>query len=153
MTRDELNQYYIKQALKVSEKSDCIRRQVGCVAVNKDTKQMILSGYNHSINGPNYCNKNSCYRTKNNIKSGELLDHCLALHAEQDLICNSNIVHLNLSKCDIYITHHPCVTCLKLLIACNVKRIYYLRDYPVNDVMKEILNNNSIKIIKVNLTQ
>lgn len=149
MTMEQLNKYYINYAVETSSQSDCIRRKVGCIAVNKKTKEIVLAGFNHCINGKNYCNENSCYRTKNNIKSGELLDHCLALHAEQDIICQASNINLDLSKCDIYITHHPCTTCLKLLIACKIKNIYYLHEYPVNDIMKEIINHNNINLIQV----
>ena len=42
--------------------------------------------------------------------------------------------------CVAYITHFPCINCLKMLVQCGVSKIYYINDYKNNYEMIEKLN-------------
>ena len=37
-----------------------------------------------------------------------------------------------MKQCDVYVTTFPCILCTKLLIACDVKKIYYREVYAEN---------------------
>jgi dCMP deaminase len=47
-----------------------------------------------------------------------------------------------------YCTHKPCIICTKMLINAEIKEIYYIYDYPGDDI-KDIIGNHHIKIIKI----
>ena len=78
-----------------------------------------------------------CVRIVENIPSGQQLDRCFAVHAEQNIIVALGVDKL--SEATIYVTHQPCLTCLKLLLSCGVKRIVWQHDYP--DLLSRALMN------------
>lgn len=157
--RINTHEYFMAIALLASLRSTCVRRKVGCVAV-KD-KHVIATGYNGAISGMDHCTQESCYRLKNNIPSGEMLDRCYAVHAEQNVICQAAIHGKSLKGATVYITTTPCLTCLKLLAQIGIKEIYcYDGDYPQLDLAKKIceqcniiLNTTYFKYYKINLEE
>ena len=49
---------------------------------------------------------------------------------------------------DIYVTHTPCIHCLKVLINTGVRTVYYARPYKLHTVA-EMLKGASIKLVEV----
>lgn len=144
--RIDQHQYFMLLALMASARSTCLRRQVGCVAV-KD-KRILATGYNGSVSGTSHCEK--CWREENNIPSGEMLDMCFAVHAEQNVICQAAIHGVSISGCDIYVTCPPCATCMKLLAQINVKNIYCLGTYPASPIAEDICRQKNIRLNTMN---
>ena len=91
-------EYFINIAYMVAERSTCIRRKVGAVAV-KD-KHILATGYNGVPSGVEHCLNAGCLRAKMNIPSGERHEICRGLHAEQNVIiqCAVHGAPLNLLK-------------------------------------------------------
>lgn len=144
-TRD-IHLYFMSLAVLAAKRSTCVRRAVGCVAVKN--KRVIATGYNGTISGMTHCTNDTCYRKVNNIPSGEKLDMCYAVHAEQNVICQAAMSGQSIEGSDIYITTTPCTTCLKLLAQVGVKNIYCLEDsYPFSDIAKNICRSAGICII------
>lgn len=136
--------YYMSLAILASARSTCVRRQVGCVAV-KDN-HIVATGYNGSVAGTTHCTKETCYRVVNNIPSGEKLDLCRAVHAEQNVICQAAIHGTNIQDATIYITTSPCITCLKLLAQVGVRRIVILEPtYLSTDIATELCTELGIQ--------
>lgn len=134
----------MKQALDIAKKSECQRRQVGCVAINKNNCDIIGAAYNTPILN---CKIDGCYRKLNNIPSGTNNEACGAIHAEQLLVCNYG--HKLIDNY-VYITHKPCITCLKLLIGCGVKDIFYKYDYPSDEeIFNKLIEFNDVKIKQI----
>ena len=109
--------YFMRIAEEVASRSTCIRRHVGAVAV--DVNHRILgTGYNGAPMGMSHCTRK--------IPSGQQLELCKAIHAEQNLV-----VYLgeSLAGATVYCTTRPCTTCTKLLIGCGVKEIVWKQDY------------------------
>ena len=129
--------YFMSMAIFAAKRSTCIKRQIGCVAV-KDG-HVVATGYNGSISGTEHCTIASCYRLKNQIPSGEKLDMCYAVHAEQNVICQAASHGTNIQGATIYITTNPCITCLKLLAQVGVRNIIVLeRNYLHTDISEDI---------------
>lgn len=130
--------YFIEIAKTTALRSSCIRRQIGCVIV-KDN-QIISTGYNGTPIGIKNCNNNGCQRCNEpNIKSGEKLDECVCLHAEEN-----GIIQVSKRKCHdatIYCTHYPCLGCIKRIIQAGIKTIYYIEEYKDNNNLYKISNN------------
>lgn len=117
--------YFMEIAELAASRSTCLRRKVGAVAT--DSRHRIIgTGYNGAPSGMVHCTKHTCVRIKNKIPSGQQLELCKAIHAEQNLV-----VHLGerLKGATIYCTTRPCTTCTKLLIGCGVTHIVWLNNY------------------------
>lgn len=115
-------------AFLVSERSTCLRRRVGAIAV-KD-KRILATGYNGAPAGVRHCAETGCLRQQLGIPSGQRHEICRGLHAEQNVIIQAATYGVNISCADIYCTNFPCAQCAKMLINCHVRHIYYAEAYP-----------------------
>ena len=72
------------------------------------------------------------------------------VHAEQNTITDCAKRGVSSNNCDAYITHYPCVNCMKILCASGIKNIYYVNDYN-NDTLVEYFHSisNIQQIIKI----
>lgn len=119
--------YFMSIAMLVSERSTCIRRKVGAIAVKN--KRILATGYNGAPQGTTHCMEQGCMRQQLNIPSGQRHEICRGLHAEQNIIIQAATYGIDISGADIYCTHYPCSLCAKMLINCKINRIYYADDY------------------------
>lgn len=120
-TRDEL---YIRMAHLIASRTTCPRRAVGCVLVDEDG--FILStGYNGVAADRPHCISEPCPGA--NESSGQGLDSCEAIHAEQNAILRLRD-HRAVNKA--YITTSPCVHCIKLLLGTSCQTIFFAKEYP-----------------------
>lgn len=122
------NLYYIRQAFKEAEKSNCPRTRVGCVLV-KDNK-ILTAAYNSEVLDLGWCSKNGCIRTIKDVSSGTNMEMCRGIHAEQKLIIKCSLQEINPSGGTIYLTHSPCYICAKMLLEIGIVQLYYFFDYP-----------------------
>ncbi len=120
--------YFMDIAFMVSERSTCLRRKVGAVAVKG--KRILATGYNGPPSGIRHCAETGCLRQTMGIPSGQRHEICRGLHAEQNVIIQSSVYGVSLEGSDLYCTAHPCVLCAKMLINCGVRHIFYARFYP-----------------------
>jgi dCMP deaminase len=121
-------EYFMKIAFLVAERSTCLRRKVGAVAV-KD-KRILATGYNGAPTGLSHCLHDGCLRERLNIPSGERHELCRGLHAEQNVIIQAAVHGVVLAGADIYCTTQPCLICSKMLINCQVRSITFAQGYP-----------------------
>ena len=118
--------YFLKMAYLVSERGTCARRKVGCVFVNK-RNHVIATGYNGNPSGFIHCINQPCDGAKS--KSGEDLDKCQAIHAEQNALLQCKNVY-DIDR--VYTTLEPCVHCIKLLLNTSAKQIIFGEKYVHN---------------------
>jgi dCMP deaminase len=121
------DRYFMSIAEAVATRSTCLRRQVGAVAV-KD-KHILATGYNGAPEGIIHCEETSCVRTIMNIPSGDMLDKCMAVHAEQNVICMAAKLGISLKGATLYSTVFPCSICAKMIINAGIKTIVYDNSY------------------------
>ncbi|MDD2472070.1 MAG: cytidine/deoxycytidylate deaminase family protein [Dehalococcoidales bacterium] len=119
MKRPSLDEYFLKLAAVVAERSTCIRRHVGAVAVRD--KHILATGYNGAPAGAADCLELGCLRNENNIPSGQRHEVCRAIHAEQNVIIQAALHGVSLEGAIIYATHSPCVLCAKMLVNARIK--------------------------------
>lgn len=114
----------------VAKRSTCLRRRVGCVLVRD--RRILTTGYNGPPQGLSHCGDlGGCYRQKIGVPSGQRQEICRALHAEQNAIIQAAVHGVSLSgEVICYSLTLPCVTCAKMLINANVRRIVYRDAYP-----------------------
>lgn len=128
MTEQELKKHnkFLNIAEEIATDSKCIQLHVGAILVRDD--RIISTGYNGTAAG--FINCTDYFK---NIKP-ERNDHhkfseAFEIHAELNSIIYAALNGINISGCDIYITHQPCANCLKMLCAAKIKNIYYRYPY------------------------
>ena len=119
-TRPHIDEYFLKIASVVAERSTCRRHHVGAVAVKN--KHILATGYNGAPSGAKDCLELGCLRDELNIPSGERQEICRGIHAEQNVIIQASLHGVSLEGGTIYATHTPCVQCAKMLVNAGIKR-------------------------------
>ena len=120
MARPDVDEYFLKIAAVVAERSTCLRHHVGAVAVR--SKQILSTGYNGAPAGLPSCHTLGCLRNELGIPSGTRHETCRAVHAEQNAIIQAALHGVSLEGATIYCTHTPCILCAKMLTNANIER-------------------------------
>ena len=141
-TRPDIDEYFLKIAAVVAERSTCRRHHVGAVAV-KD-KHILATGYNGAPSGLKDCLELGCLRDELGIKSGTRQEICRGIHAEQNVIIQASLHGVSLEGSTIYATHTPCVLCAKMLVNAKIKRFVTFSSYN-DDSFVEIFKEAGIK--------
>lgn len=142
-TRPSWDNYFMRVAFLVAERSTCLRRSVGAVIV-KD-KRILTTGYNGAPRGLKHCAEAGCLREKLNIPSGQRQEICRGIHAEQNAIIQAAIFGASIDGSTIYTTNFPCITCTKMIINSGIKKIIYADEYP-DELSKELLEESDVEI-------
>jgi dCMP deaminase len=141
LSRPPSDEYFLKVAAVVSERSTCLRHHVGAVAV-KD-KHILSTGYNGAPAGLKDCLSLGCLRDELKIPSGTRHEICRAVHAEQNAIIQAALHGVSLEGATIYATHTPCVLCAKMLTNARIKRYVSFGKYA-DDSFKEMFREAGI---------
>jgi dCMP deaminase len=118
--RPGIDEYFLKIACVVAERSTCLRHHVGAVSVRD--KHILTTGYNGAAAGLRDCLELGCLRDELGIPSGTRHEICRAIHAEQNVIVQAALHGVSLAGATIYCTHSPCVLCAKMLINARIAR-------------------------------
>jgi len=147
-TRPPWDNYFMRIAFLVAERSTCLRRKVGAVIV-KD-KRILTTGYNGVPKGLKHCAEVGCLRDKLNIPSGQRQEICRGLHAEQNAIIQAAVFGVSIDGSTIYVTNFPCITCTKMIINSGIVKIIYADEYP-DDLSKELLAESTVEVQQLKL--
>ena len=134
--RPSKDQWAMDLALVTARRATCLRRQCGCVLLNA-RGHVLATGYNGVASGQAHCNEevwgdgavlmwpNACPGAQ--APSGQGLDACQAIHAEQNALLQCRDVYAIHTA---YVTASPCITCCKLLLNTSCERIVFFETYP-----------------------
>ncbi len=134
ITRPDIDEYFLKIASVVAERSTCRRHHVGAVAV-KD-KHILATGYNGAAAGLKDCLELGCLRDELNIPSGTRHEICRGIHAEQNVIIQASLHGVSLEGATVYVTHTPCILCAKMLVNAKIKRFVTFGKYADDAFIK-----------------
>ena len=79
------------------------------------------------------------------MPSGERHELCRALHAEQNAIIQAATLGQSIEGGTIYVTHHPCSICAKMILNAGLERIVIREGYP-DTLAKEILSEADLEV-------
>lgn len=147
MKRPSFDQYFLKIAQLIAERSTCLKRQVGTVLVKGN--RILSTGYNGAPKGLPHCEKAGCMRKKLKIPSGERHELCRGLHAEQNAIIQAAWDGVKVEGGTLYCTHQPCVICVKMMINAGINRLVFEGSYP-DKLAQKMLKESKIKVDKIN---
>ncbi|MFC2003772.1 cytidine/deoxycytidylate deaminase family protein [Chloroflexota bacterium] len=143
VTKPDIDEYFLKIASVVAERSTCRRHHVGAVAVRD--KHILATGYNGAASGLKDCLELGCLRDEQNIASGTRHEICRGIHAEQNVIIQASLHGVSLDGSTIYCTHTPCVLCAKMLVNAKIERFVSFGRYDDNSFM-ELFQEAGIKV-------
>ena len=132
--RPDLDEYFLKIAAVVAERSTCRRHHVGAVAVRD--KHILSTGYNGAAAGLADCLKLGCLRDELNIESGTRHEICRGIHAEQNVIIQASLHGVSLGGSIIYCTHTPCILCAKMLVNAGITRFVSFGKYNDDEFIR-----------------
>ncbi len=148
MERPSWDEYFMKIADLVAERSTCLRRHVGAVIV-KD-KKIISTGYNGAPKGLRHCLELGCLREQMGTPSGERHELCRGAHAEQNAIIQAAGGGTSLDGATMYCTNSPCSTCTKMIINAGISRLVLGATYP-DKLGEEMIEESGIETVYLSL--
>jgi len=143
MERISVDNYFLKIASVVAERSTCRRRKVGAVAVKN--KHILSTGYNGAAANTKDCLELGCLRDENNIPSGKMHEICRAIHAEQNVIIQGSLHGISIAGATVYCTHTPCILCAKMLVNAKIERFVSFQEYS-DDSFVKLFSDAGIKV-------
>ena len=143
--RSSWDEYFLKIATIVAERSTCRRHHVGAVIVKN--KRILTTGYNGAASKLKDCIELGCLRDEMDIESGKNHEICRAIHAEQNAIIQAGQHGVNITDATVYCTHPPCILCAKMLINAGIKRYVTYGEYPDKTAL-EVLKEANIEFDK-----
>ncbi len=143
LTRPDADEYFLKVASVVAERSTCQRHHVGAVAVRN--KHILTTGYNGAPAGAADCLELGCLRNEMDIPSGTRHEICRGIHAEQNVIIQAGLHGVSLAGSTVYCTHTPCVLCAKMLVNAKIERFVSFGSYN-DDTFVELFQEAGIKV-------
>lgn len=103
--------YFMSLAVLASQRTNCMKRRVGCVIVRNH--RIVATGYNGTPSQVTNCLDGGCSRCNvSTNKQGVGLDLCLCLHAEENAI-----IEAGRERCQggtLYTNLFPCLLCAKV---------------------------------------
>jgi len=114
--RPTINETMMEIAKVLAKRGTCLKKQVGCVAINKKG-HIISSGYNGQARGLVHCTVESPCGAWHNPDAS-----CFAIHAEMNMLMRCP----DIDDIDtVYITEKPCDKCLLSIQNTACKNIIY----------------------------
>lgn len=133
--RPNWDEYFKCMVLLASWRSPSERLKVGAI-VTIDNR-IVSTGYNGFFSGTEHMPIMRDGREQNTI------------HAEQNAICDAAKRGVTLNEGTIYITHYPCINCMKVIIASGIKKIKYIDDYKNDEIVEALAISAGINVIKI----
>lgn len=144
ITRQSWDAYFMTITRQVAGRSTCTRAKVGAVIVRE--RNILTTGYNGAPAGMPHCTEVGCLIYKSTTPTGEPEDNCYrTIHAEINAIAQAAKNGTNIRGANIYVTHTPCIHCLKVLINTGIKTIYYEKPYKIHTV-QELLKYSKVEL-------
>ena len=135
MERPSWNEYFKEIVQVTAKRSPCSRLQVGCLLINNN--RIIAQGYNGFLPGCPHESK---------VRDGH---EQATIHAEQNAITDCAKRGVSTLGADVYITHYPCINCMKILCAAGIKNIYYIHDYKNDELVAYFSKISDVFISKI----
>jgi len=133
-SRPSWDEYFMKFAALVAERSTCHRHHVGAIIVSK--KRVLTTGYNGAGTKLKDCLELGCIRNELSIPSGERHEVCRAIHAEQNAIIQAGLYGIKIEDSIMYCTHTPCMICSKMIVNSKIKEVVTYQKYSDKEAQK-----------------
>lgn len=145
--RPSWDEYFLTITREVAERSTCLRAKVGAVIVRD--RSILATGYNGAPAGLPHCTEVGCLIYESRNPDGEIEQNCFrTIHAEINAITQAARNGAAIRDADIYVTHTPCIHCMKVLINTGIRNVFFGEPYKLHTV-QQLLQGAHINLIQV----
>jgi len=131
-SRPSWEEYFCDLTNLTATRSPCKRLQVGCILVNDN--RIVAQGYNGYLPGAAH---------EQILKDGHEVG---TVHAEQNAIADCAKRGVSCNGATAYITHYPCINCMKVMCAAGIRNVKYIHDYNNDDVVSFFATASGVSI-------
>ena len=142
--RPSWDNYFMSLASLAAQRSNCMKRAVGCVLVGRE-RRVISTGYNGTPRGIRNCGEGGCARCNAGMGSGSALATCLCLHAEENALLEAGRERIRDGSV-LYCNTCPCLTCSIKIVQVGISEVVYSQGYSMDGETAEVFRSAGIKL-------
>ncbi|KAK1831588.1 cytidine deaminase-like protein [Podospora conica] len=141
--RPSWDMYFMSLASLAAQRSNCMKRRVGCVVVRD--KRVISTGYNGTPRGLVNCGEGGCGRCNAGEGSGHGLATCLCIHAEENALLEAGRERLA-ERAVLYCDTCPCLTCSIKIVQVGIGEVVYSQEYSMDGRTAAVFAEGGVKL-------
>ncbi|PYI19757.1 deoxycytidylate deaminase [Aspergillus japonicus CBS 114.51] len=141
--RPHWDQYFMQLASLAAQRSNCMKRRVGCVLVRE--RRVISTGYNGTPRHLTNCNEGGCPRCNSGEGGGRGLSTCLCLHAEENALLEAGRERIREGTI-LYCDTCPCLTCTVKIAQVGISEVVYSQGYNMDKDSAAILREAGVRL-------
>lgn len=141
--RPTWDHYFMKLASLAARRSNCMRRQVGCVLVRE--KRVMATGYNGTPRNVANCNEGGCPRCNGGGGGGAALSTCLCIHAEENALLEAGRERVG-GGAVLYCNTCPCLTCSIKIVQVGITEVVFSQSYYMDQEAAKIFREAGVKL-------
>ncbi|TQS38227.1 hypothetical protein Golomagni_01274 [Golovinomyces magnicellulatus] len=141
--RPNWDQYFMQLASLAAQRSNCMKRRVGCVLVQEN--RVISTGYNGTPRGMKNCGDGGCPRCNEGQRSGIGLGTCLCIHAEENALLEAGRERIREDSI-LYCDTCPCLTCSIKITQVGISEVVYSQSYSMDKETAEVFQKAGINL-------
>ncbi|KAK0390523.1 hypothetical protein NLU13_0027 [Sarocladium strictum] len=142
--RPSWDTYFMALASLAAQRSNCMKRRVGCVLVGKE-RRVISTGYNGTPRGLQNCAEGGCPRCNEGNSSGVGLATCLCIHAEENALLEAGRDRIREGSV-IYCDTCPCLTCSIKICQVGISEVVYAYGYSMDRETAQVFREAGVKL-------
>ncbi len=135
--------YFMQLASLAAQRSNCMKRRVGCVLVRE--KRVISTGYNGTPRGLKNCAEGGCPRCNDGQGSGVGLGTCLCLHAEENALLEAGRERIR-EGAILYCDTCPCLTCSIKIAQVGIAEVVYSQAYSMDTETSSVFKEAGVRL-------
>jgi dCMP deaminase len=141
--RPSWDTYFMALASLAAQRSNCMKRRVGCVLVRE--KRVISTGYNGTPRGLVNCGEGGCGRCNDGLGSGHGLATCLCIHAEENALLEAGRERIR-EGAILYCDTCPCLTCSIKIAQVGISEVVYSQGYSMDGETADVFRQAGVKL-------
>jgi dCMP deaminase len=141
--RPSWDQYFMELASLAAQRSNCMKRRVGCVLVRE--KRVISTGYNGTPRGLKNCGEGGCPRCNEGQGSGVGLGTCLCIHAEENALLEAGRERIR-EGAILYCDTCPCLTCSIKITQVGISEVVYSQSYSMDGETAAVFKEAGVQL-------
>lgn len=142
--RPSWDNYFMSLASLAAQRSNCMKRRVGCVVVSHN-RRVISTGYNGTPRGIRNCGEGGCGRCNSGLGSGHGLATCLCIHAEENALLEAGRDRLR-EGAVLYCDTCPCLTCSIKIAQVGVSEVVYAQGYSMDGETAAVFREAGVRL-------
>ncbi|CAK7263047.1 Deoxycytidine monophosphate (dCMP) deaminase [Sporothrix epigloea] len=147
LLRPSWDRYFMSLASLAAQRSNCMKRRVGCVLVREH--RVVSTGYNGTPRGLRNCGEGGCGRCNGGVGVGVGLATCLCLHAEENALLEAGrerIPTSSLANTILYCDTCPCLTCSIKIVQVGIGEVVYSQGYSMDAETAAVFREAGVRL-------